>query len=133
MIWIGDRTRQPDHAHVEYARGVKNPLGVKCGPTTTTTACLELIDILSPDNEPGRLTLICRFGHDKVEEHLPALIRAVEKEGRSVVWSCDPMHGNTISAAAYKTRPFDLSWARSTVSSMSTRPKARLPAACMSR
>lgn len=107
MIWIGDRTRQPDHGHVEYCRGVKNPLGLKCGPTTTPDGLLELIDILSPDNEPGRLTLIARFGHDKVEDHLPALIRAVEKEGRNVVWSCDPMHGNTISAGGFKTRPFD--------------------------
>ena len=107
MIWLGDRTRQPDHAHVEYARGVKNPLGLKCGPSSTPDGLLELIDMLSPDNEPGRLTLICRFGHDKVEEHLPPLIRAVEKEGRNVIWSCDPMHGNTISAAGYKTRPFD--------------------------
>ena len=107
MIWIGDRTRQPDHGHVEYCRGVKNPLGLKCGPTTTPDGLLELIDILSPDNEPGRLTLIARFGYDKVEDHLPALIRAVEKEGRSVVWSCDPMHGNTISAGGFKTRPFD--------------------------
>ncbi|MGI9356613.1 MAG: class II 3-deoxy-7-phosphoheptulonate synthase [Rhizobiaceae bacterium] len=107
MIWIGDRTRQPDHAHVEYARGVKNALGLKCGPTTTADGLLELIDILSPENEPGRLTLICRFGHENVEEHLPALIRAVKKEGRSVIWSCDPMHGNTVSAGGYKTRPFD--------------------------
>ncbi len=107
MIWIGDRTRQPDHAHVEYARGVKNPLGLKCGPSSTPDGLLELIDILSPDNEPGRLTLIARFGHDKVEEHLPALIRAVEREGKNVIWSCDPMHGNTVSAGGYKTRPFD--------------------------
>ncbi|MEL6744628.1 MAG: 3-deoxy-7-phosphoheptulonate synthase, partial [Pseudomonadota bacterium] len=101
------RTRQPDHAHVEYCRGVKNPIGLKCGPTTTADGLLELIDILSPDNEPGRLTLIARFGHDKVTEHLPQLIRAVEREGKQVVWSCDPMHGNTISAGGFKTRPFD--------------------------
>ncbi|MDD9909933.1 MAG: 3-deoxy-7-phosphoheptulonate synthase class II [Ahrensia sp.] len=107
MIWIGDRTRQPDHAHVEYCRGVKNPIGLKCGPSTTPEGLLELIDILSPANEPGRLTLIARFGHDKVEEHLPQLIRAVEREGRNVIWSCDPMHGNTISAGGYKTRPFE--------------------------
>ena len=107
MLWIGDRTRQADHAHVEYARGIKNPIGLKCGPTTTPDGLLELIDILSPENEAGRLTLIARFGHDKVEQHLPALIRAVEKEGRNVIWSCDPMHGNTISAGGYKTRPFD--------------------------
>jgi 3-deoxy-7-phosphoheptulonate synthase len=108
MIWIGDRTRQPDHAHIEFCRGVKNPIGLKCGPTTTTDGLLELIDILNPENEPGRLTLIARFGADKVQEHLPELIRAVEREGKVVVWSCDPMHGNTItSSTGYKTRPFD--------------------------
>ncbi len=108
MIWIGDRTRQPDHAHVEYCRGIKNPLGLKCGPSLTPDGLLELIDALNPENEPGRLTLIARFGSDKVAEHLPKLVRAVKKEGREVVWSSDPMHGNTItSAAGYKTRPFD--------------------------
>ncbi|MBN7756156.1 3-deoxy-7-phosphoheptulonate synthase class II [Nitratireductor aquimarinus] len=107
MIWIGDRTRQPDHAHVEYCRGIKNPLGLKCGPSLSPDGLLELIDILNPENEPGRLTLIARFGADKVGDYLPKLIRAVEKEGRKVVWSCDPMHGNTVTAAGYKTRPFD--------------------------
>jgi 3-deoxy-7-phosphoheptulonate synthase len=107
MIWIGDRTRQPDHAHIEYCRGIKNPLGLKCGPSLTADGLLELIDLLNPENEPGRLTLIARFGADKVGDHLPALVRAVRKAGRSVVWSCDPMHGNTITAAGYKTRPFD--------------------------
>ena len=107
MIWIGDRTRQPDHAHVEFCRGVENPIGLKCGPSMEADGLLRLIDLLNPDNEPGRLTLIARFGADKVAEHLPRLIRAVEREGRSVVWSCDPMHGNTISANGYKTRPFD--------------------------
>jgi 3-deoxy-7-phosphoheptulonate synthase len=108
MLWIGDRTRQPDHAHVEYFRGIKNPIGLKCGPTLEPDGLLRLIETLDPKNEPGRLTLICRFGHDKVEKHLPKMIRAVEKAGRKVVWSCDPMHGNTISAATgYKTRPFD--------------------------
>lgn len=107
MIWIGDRTRQPDHAHVEYCRGIKNPLGLKCGPSLTADGLLELIDILNPANEAGRLTLICRFGHDKVAEHLPRLIRAVEREGKKVVWSCDPMHGNTITLNNYKTRPFE--------------------------
>jgi 3-deoxy-7-phosphoheptulonate synthase len=107
MLWIGDRTRQPDHAHVEYARGIKNPLGLKCGPSLEADGLLKLLDILNPSNEPGRMTLICRFGDDKVEKHLPKLIRAVEKEGRKVVWSCDPMHGNTITAnTGYKTRPF---------------------------
>jgi 3-deoxy-7-phosphoheptulonate synthase len=108
MIWIGDRTRQPDHAHVEYARGIKNPIGIKCGPTMDADGLLRLLDILNPKDEGGRMTLICRFGYDKVEQHLPKLIRAVKKAGRNVLWSCDPMHGNTISAATgYKTRPFD--------------------------
>ena len=107
MIWIGDRTRQPDHAHVEFCRGVRNPLGLKCGPSLAPDGLLELTDLLNPDNEPGRLTLICRFGADRVGEHLPALVRAIEREGRQVIWSCDPMHGNTITANGYKTRPFD--------------------------
>jgi 3-deoxy-7-phosphoheptulonate synthase len=108
MLWIGDRTRQPDHAHVEFLRGIKNPIGVKCGPSLEPDALIRLIDVLNPMDEPGRLTLICRLGADKVSEHLPKLIRRVEKEGRRVVWSCDPMHANTISTTnGYKTRPFD--------------------------
>ena len=108
MIWIGDRTRQPDHAHVEYCRGIKNPIGLKCGPSLKADELIRLIDILNPDNDSGRLTLIGRFGNDRVGEHLPALVRAVKREGRTVVWSCDPMHGNTItSASGFKTRPFD--------------------------
>jgi 3-deoxy-7-phosphoheptulonate synthase len=108
MIWIGDRTRQPDHAHVEYFRGIKNPIGLKCGPSLKADELMKLIDILNPENEAGRLTLICRFGNDKVFENLPGLIRAVRAGGRSVVWSCDPMHGNTITSGnGYKTRPFD--------------------------
>ena len=108
MLWVGDRTRQPGHAHVEYMRGIKNPIGLKCGPSLKPEGLLQLIDLLNPANEPGRLTLICRFGADKVSEHLPALVRAVKREGRSVVWSCDPMHGNTIkSGSGYKTRPFE--------------------------
>ena len=107
MLWIGDRTRQHDHAHVEYCRGVKNPLGLKCGPSLKPDDLVRLIGTLNPDNEAGRLTLICRFGSDKIAEHLPGLIRAVKREGAQVVWSCDPMHGNTISAAGYKTRPFE--------------------------
>lgn len=106
MLWIGDRTRQPDHAHVEYCRGVKNPIGLKCGPSLAPDELLRLVDTLNPDNEAGRLTLIARFGADKVAEFLPPLIRAVQREGRKVVWSCDPMHGNTITANGYKTRPF---------------------------
>lgn len=108
MLWLGDRTRQPDHAHVEYARGIKNPIGLKCGPSLDPDELLQLIDTLNPANEPGRLTLICRFGADNVTDHLPKLIRAVTREGRIVVWSCDPMHGNTVKASTgYKTRPFD--------------------------
>ncbi|MEO9168363.1 MAG: 3-deoxy-7-phosphoheptulonate synthase class II [Aestuariivirga sp.] len=108
MLWIGDRTRQLDHAHVEFARGIKNPIGLKCGPSLKPDELIKLIDILNPDNEAGRLTLIARFGADKVEKHLPDLIRAVKREGRVVVWSCDPMHGNTIkSTSGYKTRPFE--------------------------
>lgn len=107
MIWIGDRTRQVDHAHIEYARGIKNPIGLKCGPSLAEDDLLQLIDVLNPANEAGRLTLICRFGHEKVAEHLPRLIRAVEREGKKVVWSCDPMHGNTITLNSYKTRPFE--------------------------
>ena len=108
MLWIGDRTRQPDGAHVEFCRGIRNPLGLKCGPTTDPDELIRLIDLLNPADEPGRLTLICRMGHDKVEDKLPAIIRKVKREGRRVVWSCDPMHGNTIkSTNGFKTRPFD--------------------------
>ncbi len=108
MVWIGDRTRDPDHAHVEFCRGIKNPLGLKCGPSLDVDELLKLIDILDPENEAGRLTLIARFGADKVGVHLPAMVRAVQREGRKVVWSCDPMHGNTVKATSgYKTRPFE--------------------------
>lgn len=108
MLWIGDRTRQLDGAHVEFCRGVINPIGLKCGPSITPEDLLALVKRLNPDNIPGRLTLIGRFGAGKVADHLPALIRAVEGAGQKVVWSCDPMHGNTIkSASGYKTRPFD--------------------------
>ncbi len=108
MIWIGDRTRQPDGAHVEFCRGVINPIGLKCGPSLAPDELVRLIDRLNPKNDPGRLTLICRTGAGKVAEHLPGWIRAVEREGKAVVWSCDPMHGNTIkSDSGYKTRPFD--------------------------
>jgi 3-deoxy-7-phosphoheptulonate synthase len=108
MIWIGDRTRQPDGAHVEFCRGVENPIGLKCGPSMTEDDLARLLKILNPKNIPGRVTLIARFGADKVGEALPKLIRTVEREGAKVVWSCDPMHGNTIkSATGFKTRPFD--------------------------
>jgi 3-deoxy-7-phosphoheptulonate synthase len=106
MVWIGDRTRQLGGAYVEYCRGVKNPIGVKCGPSLHPDELIRLLDALDPDAEPGRLSLICRFGADKVEASLPALIRAVKREGRRVLWVCDPMHGNTIkTASGYKTRP----------------------------
>jgi 3-deoxy-7-phosphoheptulonate synthase len=108
MLWIGDRTRQPDGAHVEFLRGVRNPLAFKCGPSLSTDDLLRLIDTLNPDDEAGRMTLIVRMGADNVAAKLPALVRAVKKEGRTVVWSCDPMHGNTISASnGRKTRQFD--------------------------
>ena len=108
MIWIGDRTRQPDGAHVEFCRGVMNPIGLKCGPSLSADDLKVLVRKLNPDNEAGRLTLIARFGAGKVGDHLPRLIRAVEEEGAKVVWTCDPMHGNTIkSASGYKTRPFE--------------------------
>ena len=108
MLWIGDRTRNHDSAHIEFLRGVDNPVGLKCGPSLDPDDLLRLIEILNPKNIPGRLTLICRMGHDKVAEKLPGLIRAVTREGAKVVWSCDPMHGNTVkSSTGYKTRPFD--------------------------
>lgn len=108
FLWIGARTNQDDHAQVEFARGIHNPLGLKCSPSVEPDALLRLIDTLNPFNEPGRLTLISRMGHEQVEKSLPRLIQAVEREGRSVVWSCDPMHGNTIkSSNGYKTRKFE--------------------------
>ena len=108
MVWIGDRTRQPDGAHVEFCRGIRNPIGLKCGPSLDADELIRLLDILNPANEAGRITLIARYGAEKVEENLPRLVRAVKREGRSVVWSCDPMHGNTIKASTgYKTRPFE--------------------------
>jgi 3-deoxy-7-phosphoheptulonate synthase len=108
MLWIGDRTRFEGSAHVEFLRGVGNPIGMKCGPSLEPDALLHLLDTLNPAREPGRMTLISRFGHDKVEDGLPKLVRAVQREGHPVVWSCDPMHGNVIKAdSGYKTRPFD--------------------------
>ena len=107
MLWIGDRTRQLGGAHVEFMRGINNPIGVKTGPTTDPDELLRLIDVLNPENDPGRLNLIVRMGADKVEAHMPALVRAVEREGKQVLWSSDPMHGNTIKASSgYKTRDF---------------------------
>ncbi|HUO21611.1 MAG TPA: 3-deoxy-7-phosphoheptulonate synthase class II [Caulobacteraceae bacterium] len=108
LLWIGERTRQLDHAHVEFMRGIKNPIGLKVGPTLEPDELLGLIDALNPDNEPGRLTLYGRFGADKIDARLPRLLNATRKEGRAVVWAIDPMHGNTLTASnGYKTRPFD--------------------------
>ena len=108
FVWIGDRTRQPDGGHVEFCRGIENPIGIKCGPSLKDNELVKLCNILNPKNEVGRITLISRFGADNVEKHLPKLIRTVKKEGLKVVWSCDPMHGNTIkSALGFKTRPFN--------------------------
>jgi 3-deoxy-7-phosphoheptulonate synthase len=108
LLWIGERTRQLDHAHVEFMRGIKNPIGLKVGPTLEPDELLALIDVLNPDNEAGRLTLYGRFGADKIEARLPRLMAATKREGRNVVWATDPMHGNTLTASnGYKTRPFD--------------------------
>lgn len=107
MLWIGDRTRQLDGAHIEFMRGIENPIGVKVGPSMDPDELIRLIDILNPDNDPGRLNLIVRMGADKVEAHFPRLLRKVKEEGRQVLWSSDPMHGNTIKASSgYKTRDF---------------------------
>jgi len=108
MLWIGDRTRQLDGAHVEFLSGVHNPIGLKAGPTMDSDDLIRLCDKLNPNNEAGRLNVIVRMGAGKVGDGLPALIRAVEREGKKVVWSCDPMHGNTIkSSNNFKTRPVD--------------------------
>ena len=108
MLWIGDRTRQLDGAHIEFVRGINNPIGIKCGPSIESDELIKLLDIINPKNEEGRITLIARFGVDKIEEHLPKLIKAVKSEGKNVVWCCDPVHGNTIKASnGYKTRYLD--------------------------
>ena len=108
FVWIGDRTRFKDSAHVEFCRGIQNPIGIKCGPSLNPDDLIQFLDILNPKDEAGRITLITRFGHNKVKDYLPQLIRKVQEEGRSVVWSCDPMHGNTIkSSDGVKTRRFD--------------------------
>ncbi|MEX6632121.1 3-deoxy-7-phosphoheptulonate synthase class II [Hyphococcus sp. ECK-19] len=108
MLWIGDRTRQPDGAHVEFCRGVENPIGIKCGPSLEPDELIKLLDILNPKNEAGRIVLIARFGSEKVEAGLPPLVSKVLSEGRNVVWSSDPMHGNIIKTGqGFKTRPFD--------------------------
>ncbi len=108
LVWIGERTRQLDGAHVEFCRGIANPIGIKAGPNMSGDDLLKLCEVLNPTNKPGKLTVITRMGRDKLQEGLPKLVRAVEREGMKVVWTCDPMHGNTIkSASGYKTRPFD--------------------------
>jgi 3-deoxy-7-phosphoheptulonate synthase len=108
MLWIGDRTRFDGSAHVEFLRGIGNPIGLKCGPSLEPDVLLRLLDTLNPARIPGRMTLITRYGYDSIEAGLPKLVRAVKREGHPVVWSCDPMHGNVIKAAnGYKTRPFD--------------------------
>jgi 3-deoxy-7-phosphoheptulonate synthase len=108
LVWVGERTRQLDGAHVEFCRGIANPIGLKAGPTMTADELLALCDVLNPANEAGRLTVITRMGHDQIERRLPPLIRATRREGRHLVWACDPMHGNTIkSSSGYKTRPFE--------------------------
>ncbi len=108
MLWIGDRTRHPDEAHVEFMRGIANPIAFKVGPSIKAEELVQLLEILNPNNEAGRITLISRMGAAKVNDLLPPLVEAVKKSGRSVVWSCDPMHGNTIkSSTGYKTRKFD--------------------------
>lgn len=107
LVWIGDRTRQPDGAHVEFLRGVHNPIGIKIGPKHDPDELKRILDLLNPDNKPGRIVLITRFGKDKIKQYLPPLIRAVEGNGADVLWSCDPMHGNTyVSESDFKTRKF---------------------------
>ena len=133
LLWVGERTRQIGGAHVEYARGVRNPLGLKCGPTLQPDELLRLIDVLSPDNEPGRLTLIGRFGADKAGERLPALMAATRREGRQVVWSIDPMHGNTLEAAVTRRVPRPHPFGGAEPSSMWPARRACTRAACIWR
>ena len=106
MLWVGDRTRQLDGAHIEFVRGIENPIGIKIGPTTDENELLKILDYVNPDNEGGKITLICRMGADKIDNHLPKIVKKIKSEGRVVIWACDPMHGNTIkSNTGYKTRP----------------------------
>jgi len=108
FVWIGDRTRQLDGGHVEFCKGIENPIGIKCGPTSKPEEIAKICEVINPKNEKGKITLISRFGHDQVEKFLPKLIRRIKKEGLNVIWSCDPMHGNTIkSTTGFKTRPFN--------------------------
>ena len=134
MLWIGDRTRFEGSAHVEFLRGVGNPLGMKCGPSMSPDELLRQLDLLNPGREAGRITLISRFGDEKVEAGLAPLVRAVKREGHPVVWSCDPMHGNVIKAeSGFKTRPLTASSRKCVASSPSTAPRAPMPAASTSR
>ena len=106
MLWVGDRTRQLEGAHIEFVKGIENPIGIKVGPTSDPEEIVKIIDQINPKNEPGKVTLICRMGADKIDSHLPSIIQKVHNEGKIVVWACDPMHGNTIkSKTGYKTRP----------------------------
>ena len=106
MLWVGDRTRQLDGAHIEFVKGIENPIGIKVGPTSDPEEIVKIIDQINPNNEPGKVTLICRMGADKIDSHLPAIIQKVHNEGKIVVWACDPMHGNTIkSKTGYKQDP----------------------------
>ena len=108
FVWIGDRTRQLNGGHVEFCKGIENPIGIKCGPTSKPDEIVKICNVINPKNEKGKITLISRFGHGNVEKFLPKLIRSIKKEGLNVIWSCDPMHGNTIkSTTGYKTRPFN--------------------------
>ena len=108
MLWVGDRTRQLDGAHIEFLRGIENPIGIKVGPSTKTDELLKILDALNPSNEGGKITLICRMGHEKVGNILPNIVKSIKKAGKNVVWTCDPMHGNTIkSTSGFKTRPFN--------------------------
>ncbi len=104
FLWIGDRTRFEGSAHVEFLRGIGNPIGLKCGPSLDPDALLRMLDVLDPARDPGRITLITRYGYDKIEKHLPTVVRAIQREGRPVVWSCDPMHGNVASRRPTATR-----------------------------
>tara|TARA_Y100000590_G_scaffold326970_1_gene371141 strand:+ start:1582 stop:2955 length:1374 start_codon:yes stop_codon:yes gene_type:complete len=108
MLWVGDRTRQFDGAHIEFVKGIGNPIGIKVGPTSDINELLKIIDIVNPDNTAGRITLICRMGADKIQQKLPEIIKSIDKEGKKIVWTCDPMHGNTVKAnSGYKTRPLN--------------------------
>ena len=108
FVWVGDRTRQIDGGHVEFCRGIENPIGIKCGPTSKAEEIAKICEKITPKNEKGKITLISRYGHDKVGKFLPKLIRGIKKEGLNVIWSCDPMHGNTlVSTTGFKTRPFN--------------------------